>query len=227
MCGVGDSVCSEGLWSPCIINNTVPLEPPAAPLPPDAVEPLSLGKPSACAANPCDPSCQDFIDTPAGEGNAAAGIAEVSDGLTLLPAGPPPALFVAGDFTRDYDASGLCAAGSTPVWGLWSWRTKTPKDAFVSFTVKTAATAKGLASAPKDALQLSAPPLAGKPAVARLGPPDSTVGSASVDATLVNRARLRGLPFLRIVAHLAPSTDGHSAPLLNAWDLQVSCMQSE
>ncbi len=231
VCGTGDSVCSEGFWSPCVINNTVALEPPKAPAPPGGVHAYSLGKPSSCTANPCDPSCWDFLDTPVGEGNVAAGIAEDPGGLTLLSVGPPPAVFVAGDFTRDYDATGLCAPGSTPVWGLWSWRTKTPQDAFVSFTVQTAGTAKGLASAPVDALQFSSPPgpsaLAGKPARAQLGPPDTTLGAASVDATLVNRGRVRGLPFLRVVSHLAPSSDGHSAPLLIAWDLQMSCAQSE
>jgi hypothetical protein len=231
VCGTGDSVCTGGLWSPCIINNTAPLEPPKAPRPPGGVHAFSLGKPDLCAANPCDPACWDFVDTPAGEGNVDAGIAEAPDGLTLLPIGPPPAVFVAGNFTRDYDATGLCAPGSTPVWGIWSWRAKMESDAFVSFSVQTAATAAGLASAPVDALEFSNPPgpaaLAGQPAAARLGPPDTTVGAAIVDATLVARGRVRGLPFLRIVSRLAPSSDGHSAPLLNAWDLQMSCAQSE
>lgn len=232
VCGTGDSVCSDGFWSPCIINNTAPLEPPKGPRPPGGFHVDSLGKPGLCAANPCDPACWDFLDTPAGEGNAAAGIAEdPGGGLTLLPVGPPPAVYVAGLFTRDYDATGLCAPGSTPVWGLWSWRTKTKSDAFVSFSVQTAATAAGLSSAPIDALQFSNPPgpsaLAGQPAAARLGPPDTTLGSAIVDATLVGNGRVRGLPFLRVISRLAPSSNGLSAPVLVAWDLQASCAQSE
>jgi hypothetical protein len=231
VCGTGDSVCSDGFWSPCVINNTVPIEPPKAPRPPGGVHTFSLGKPDSCAANPCDPGCWDFLDTPVGEGNVDAGIAEEPSGLTLLPLGPQSPVYLAGTFTRDYDATGLCAPGSTPVWGLWSWQTKMKSDASVAFSVQTAATAAGLASAPSDALQFSSPPgpsaLAGKAAVARLGPPDTTLGAAIVDATLVGHGRIRGLPFLRVVSRLAPSSDGHFAPLLIAWDLQLSCAPSE
>lgn len=231
VCGTGYSVCSEGVWAPCVINNTVPVEPPAAPLPPGGFHAYSLGKATPCEANPCDPSCWDYLDTPAGLGSKSTGIAEVPGGLTLPPVGPSPAVFAAGSFTRDYDASGLCAAGTTPVWGLWSWRSKTAEDASIAFTVQTASTAAGLASAPVDALEFSMPPgpasLAGKAAVAQSGPPDTTTGAAIVDATLVGHGRLRGLPFLRIVSRLLPSTSGHGAPLLIAWDLQMSCAPSE
>lgn len=231
MCGTGDSVCSNGLWSPCVITSTGPINPPKAPRPPGGVHTDSLGKPAPCAANPCDPACWDYLDTPAGEGNADAGIVEESGVLTLLPAGPPPAVLVAGSFTRDYDASGLCAPGTTPVWGLWSWQTKINSNAFVAFSVQTAATAAGLATAPIDALQFTSQPgpsaLAGKAAKAQVGPPDTTVGAAIVDATLVGKGRVRGLPFLRVISRLTPSSDGKSAPLLVAWDLQVSCDPSE
>lgn len=231
VCGTGYSVCSEGLWAPCLINNTVPLEPPKAPLPPGGVHTYSLGKPTPCAANPCDPSCWDFLDTPVGVADKLAGIVEVPAGLTLAPVGPPPAVFHAGSFTRDYDASGLCAAGSTPVWGLWSWRAKTPEDALITFSVQTATTAAGLSLAPLDPLLFSMPPgpsaLAGKQATAQMGPPDTTVGAAIVDAALVAAGRVRGLPFLRVVSRLAPSSSGTSAPVLIAWDLQVSCAPSE
>lgn len=231
VCGTGYSVCSEGSWAPCLLNNTAPLDAPRARRPPGGFHPLSLGKPTPCAANPCDPSCWDFLDTPADAGDKSAGIVEGSGGLTLLPVGPPPAVFDAGIFTRDYDAVGLCAPSSTPVWGLWSWRAKTPEDASIDFTVQTAATAAELASAPVDALEFSMPPgpsaLAGTPATAQAGPPDTTLGAAIVDATLVSRGRVRGLPHLRIVSRLAPSSSGLSAPVLIAWDLQVSCAQSE
>jgi hypothetical protein len=231
MCGTGDSVCSEGLWGPCVISSTGPIGPPPGPRPPGGVHAYALGKPTPCADNPCDPSCRDFIDTPIGEGNVATGIAEAPGGLTLVPVGPPPAVFVTGTFTRDYDASGVCPPGSTPVWGLWSWSTKTPSDSYVAFAVRTAKTAAGLASAPIDALQFSSAPgpaaLAGQATKAQVGPPDTTKGAAIVDTTLVSRGRLRGLPFLRVVARLTPSSDGHSAPLLKAWDLQMSCAPSE
>ncbi len=231
VCGTGYSVCSEGFWAPCVINNTVPVDPPKAPLPPGGFHAYSLGKPTPCAANPCDPSCWDFLDTPVGVASKTTGIAEGGGGLTLSPVGPPPAVFAAGTFTRDYDASGLCAAGTTPVWGLWSWRAQTAEDSAIRFTVQTAATAAGLPSAPTDALLFTAPPgpaaLAGQPATAQLGPPDTRVGAAIVDSTLVGAGRVRGLPFLRVISRFTPSSSGYSAPVLIAWDLQVSCAPSE
>jgi len=230
VCGKGYSVCSDGAWAPCLINNTAPLVRPAK-APPDASHSLSLGEPTKCAGNPCDPSCWDFIDTPIGEGNTQAGLVADAAGITLVAGVPPQGLYVAADFVRDYDAVGLCAPGSTPVWGLWSWTAPTPDDAFITFSVQTAASAAGLPKAPLDALRFSDPPgpstLAGKPARARLGPPDTTAGAAVVDTTLAHHGRIRGLPFLRIIAHLAPSSDGKSAPVLAAWDLQVSCAPSE
>ena len=228
VCGKGYSVCSDGVWAPCLINNTAPLVRAA---PPPATRPLSLGKPTKCAGNPCDPSCWDFIDTPIGEGNASAGLVADAAGITLVASGPPPASYVAADFVRDYDAATLCAPGSTPLWGLWSWSALTPAYTSIAFSVQTAASAVDLAKAPVDALLFSDPPgpssLAGKPASAQLGPLDTTAGAAVVDTTLGHQGRIRGLPFLRIIARLAPSSDGKSAPLLAAWDLQVSCAPSE
>jgi hypothetical protein len=230
VCGKGYSVCSDGVWAPCVINNTAPLVRPA-PSPPGASHPLSHGKPTKCVGNPCDPSCWDFIDTPIGEDKNNTGIFVDAAGITLVAGGPPPALYAAADFVRDYDAVGLCAPGSTPLWGLWSWKAPTPAGTSITFSVQTAASAAELSKAPVDALLFSDPPgpssLAGKPASARLGPPDTTAGSAVVDTTLVSQGRIRGLPFLRITAHLAPSSDGKSAPVLAAWHLQMSCAASE
>ncbi len=230
VCGKGYSVCSGGVWAPCVINNTAPLVRPA-PASSGGSRPLSHGKPMKCVGNPCDPSCWDFIDTPIGEGNENAGLFADAAGVTLVAGGAPSGLYAAADFVRDYDAVGLCAPGSTPLWGLWSWKAPTPADASITFSVQTAESAAELSKAPVDALLFSDPPgpssLAGKPASARLGPPDTTAGSAVVDTTLGSRGRTRGLPFLRIIAHLAPSSDGKSAPVLAAWDLQMSCAASE
>jgi hypothetical protein len=240
VCGKGYSVCSDAVWQPCVINNTAPLvrpastpepEPEPEPEPPGASHPLLLGKPTRCASNPCDPSCWDFHDTPVGEGNTAAGLFADDAGITLVASAAPPALYAAADFVREYDAVGICGPGTRPLWGLWSWKALTPDSAFIAFSVQTAASAAELSKAPVDALVFSNPPgpsaLLGKPAVARRGPPDTTAGAAVVDTTLAKQGRTSGLPFLRLIAHLAPSSDGKSAPLLAAWDLQVSCAPSE
>jgi hypothetical protein len=85
VCGLGYSVCTEGTYAPCIINNTITL----APAPPDAGDlgpgnhPASLGGLGPCVNNPCDPTCQHFADTPTGLSSGDAGILATDAGLTL------------------------------------------------------------------------------------------------------------------------------------------------
>ncbi|MCC6522927.1 MAG: hypothetical protein IT373_09720 [Polyangiaceae bacterium] len=137
-----------------------------------------------------------------------------------------------GYFVRDYDATGLCQDGKRPVWLLWSWSTSTPPDTKIDFTIQTATTAAGLAAAPADSLVFSNPPgpvaLTGQAAVAHAagvpaGSPDTMLGSASVNNTLMLNNRPTNNEFLRVTVHLAPSTDKQIAPTLQAWDLQLDC----
>ncbi|APR79980.1 Cell division protein FtsH [Minicystis rosea] len=144
------------------------------------------------------------------------------------PPPPPPALYGDGYFVRDYDMTGVCPADSVPFWGLWSWNSVTPSDSKISFSVQTADTAAGLATAPMDDLLFSNPPgptaLAGTSVVAKTGSPSTNAGSAVVDSTLLAKSRSRIKNFLRVTSHLIPSTDNLSAPVLSAWNLQVSCV---
>ncbi len=144
---------------------------------------------------------------------------------------PPPQTYAEGTFVRDFDASTVCPLGSNPVWGLWSWAAVTPSDTSITFSVQTADTVAGLGTAPVDALQFSNPPgpaaLAGQPAVAKAGLPNTSAGSAVVNSTLFAKNRPRNLPFVRVTSRLKPSTDKLSAPTLSAWDLQVSCLPDE
>ena len=144
------------------------------------------------------------------------------------PPPPPPALYADGTFVRDYDATGLCPADSVPYWGLWSWNSVTPSDSSISFTVQTADTAAGLATAPSDTLLFSNPPgpaaLVNQPVVARAGSPNTTAGSAVVDETLRINGRGRAKNFLRVTSRLKTSTDKLQAPTLSAWNLQMSCI---
>ena len=78
VCGKGVSVCDQGVWGTCVIDNAVTLVPN---LPP-GYYPEGLGTGSTCANNPCDPSCIDFMDTPTGLSDA--GISATDAGITLL-----------------------------------------------------------------------------------------------------------------------------------------------
>lgn len=85
VCGPGYSTCTEGAYSDCIINNTITLGAPQAPAPePGGFHATSLAVPVKCAANPCDPSCMSFPDTPDGLGSVDAGLAASDAGLTLI-----------------------------------------------------------------------------------------------------------------------------------------------
>jgi hypothetical protein len=151
--------------------------------------------------------------------------------VTKKPAVVVPPTYSDGYFVRDYDASKICPVGTAPVWGLWSWNSVTPSTSSISFSAQLAASSAGLASAPVDALVFSEPPgpaaLAGQAAVAKAGSPSTNAGSVIVDTTLLLKGRIHNLPYLRITSHLTPSSDKLSAPVLSAWDLQVSCLPSE
>jgi hypothetical protein len=134
-----------------------------------------------------------------------------------------------GYFVRDYVAN--CPSGTAPYWQLWSWDTATPGNSFVDFTVQTATTEAGLASAPADALRYSLPPgpaaLVSQVVKAQVGPPNTQVGAASVDNTLQLNGRPRHNNYLRVTTHLAPTSDKTQTSLLKLWNMQVDCIPSE
>ncbi len=138
---------------------------------------------------------------------------------------------MASSFTRDYDASDICADDQVPVWTLWSWSTSTPSDSRVEFYVSTADSAAELDTAPEDPLVFSDPPgpssLAGDNAVAQAGSPDTQTGTAIVHDTLVANGRDPAKNFVRIRSYLVPSSDGLSAPVLQNWNLQLGCAEAE
>lgn len=81
VCGKGFSVCTDGEWDDCILNNAVTLVPDA---PPGYYQTETLGQGTSCVNNPCDPDCIDFVDTPAGQADAGTGLKESDGGLTLV-----------------------------------------------------------------------------------------------------------------------------------------------
>jgi N-acetylneuraminic acid mutarotase len=141
--------------------------------------------------------------------------------------------YTTGSFVRDYPSS--CPSGTEPVWSLWSWNATTPSNSHIDFTVQTATTAEGLASAPSDPLLFSNPPgpasLVGSPASARAanqvaGTPDTHLGAADVDNTFVVNGRPRHNAYVRITSSLVPSSDLTQTALLSSWNLQMDCIQS-
>jgi hypothetical protein len=88
------------------------------------------------------------------------------------------------------------------------------------------------------ALQWSNPPgvpaglTAGQPASAHAvaqpaGTPDTELGSASPDATLLADKLSQNNYYLRVTAHLAPSSDLLSTPVLSSWDMQIDCVDNQ
>ena len=140
---------------------------------------------------------------------------------------PAPTTFTEGSFLRDYDLSTECSVDETAVWSLWSWSAETPGDSRVEFYVQTALTKAGLDNAPRTPLLFGSSPgpsqLAGAPAVARAGTPDTQTGAALVDEALSEGGLPQNLPSTRITALLIPTTDNLSAPTLKTWNLQASC----
>lgn len=79
-CRDGVETCSNGAFGPCEGPTRAIAAPPAgepAPAAPGAPTPLSLSAPAPCLDNPCDPSCQVFVEDP-----GAAGV-------TIPPVAPP------------------------------------------------------------------------------------------------------------------------------------------
>jgi hypothetical protein len=79
VCGDGVSTCDGNVWGECIINGAVTIKSTTS-----LLRPMSLGAPSACAANPCDPKCQTFTDTTTGLSLASdTGVVATASGVTL------------------------------------------------------------------------------------------------------------------------------------------------
>jgi hypothetical protein len=101
--------------------------------------------------------------------------------------------------------------------------------------VAVAPTQAGLDSAPHDPLLFSVSPgpagLVGQPIGVNRGlsqgSPNTQLGAAIIDATLAAQMRPRDSRFLRMRAHLLPSSDSKQTPKLINWNLQISCQPAE
>jgi hypothetical protein len=149
-----------------------------------------------------------------------------------------PTTYSPASFVRDYDASTLCTAGQHPVWRQYSWGAITPKDSHIDFSIATATSMLGLASATTHPLGWSNPPgipaglAAGQPSSAHAinqpsGTPDTELGGASPDMTLLANKLQQNNYYLRVVARLVPSSDMFSTPVLSTWDMQIDCADNQ
>lgn len=136
-----------------------------------------------------------------------------------------PATYTDGYFTRDYDASTLCQSGYAPVWRLYSWTASTPLDSHIDFTIQTASTSATLSSAPQENLLFDTtwPMTLQNTQVIAKTANGTTAGSTSPDYSLQKANQVENYNYLRVTAHLVPSSNKLSAPTLMSWDMQVDC----
>jgi len=132
----------------------------------------------------------------------------------LTPDYVPPAspTYTALTVTRDYAAT--CPLGSRAVWHYFDWKTITPGDSKISFTVQTGDTTAKLTA-------MTALPLA-----TVLGASVTSFAGADVAAVL----KTAGVPHggqLRVTITLTPSTGGALAPTLVDWQQAYSCVPME
>lgn len=81
-CGFGESVCSDGVWGECIINNTSLVQKPSAGA-------MNLGSAQSCVGNVCDPYCKEFNDDPSGVDPGPGGVVIGPGGVTVPGAACP------------------------------------------------------------------------------------------------------------------------------------------
>jgi regulation of enolase protein 1 (concanavalin A-like superfamily) len=84
-CSVGKTTCQNGVWSACIGDRIATKRSVAGPL-----HTQDLGNSAACSANPCDPYCSVFVDTPVGIDAGSYFVANDA-GLSPLPIQNPDA----------------------------------------------------------------------------------------------------------------------------------------
>jgi hypothetical protein len=81
ICGQGESVCQSGIWSECVINNTLSL-PVAQSHSAPGVSAQGLGQPSGCT-DPCNPYCKTWNDTPTDLDDPDGDTSITDQGVTL------------------------------------------------------------------------------------------------------------------------------------------------
>jgi len=127
---------------------------------------------------------------------------------------PTPPKYAPVTVSRDYTAS--CPIGSRPTWHFFDWKTETPSDSNIVFTVQTGDTTAEVTAMP--ALPLAT--VSGAPITTWTGADVATV-LAAASPPVPN-----GL-ILRVNITLNPSTDKYQAPTLVDWRQAFTCVPVE
>jgi hypothetical protein len=125
-----------------------------------------------------------------------------------------PPTFTEADFTRDYAAD--CADEALPDWELFSYHLTTGGDSRLEFSVQTANTSAGLASAPVIDLGQSL-----NTVVSPADPEYKDVGAA-FDAIMSN-----GRKYVRVTVTFVPSSNSLTAPVLHDWEMRYTCQDAQ
>jgi len=224
-CSSGKMICRGATWGACVPDGKA-TETISIPL-----HSLGIGRATPCTANPCDPYCRQYADTPDETLSTSGGLVGTDAGLTLERGDSGKAPRADAWFVRDYDTTDVCTNGAVPHWSFFAWNASTPGDSRIDFDIAVAPTVADLATAPVDPLQFSDPPgpaaLAGQSIAARSGTPDTQTGGTVVDWTLQANRRLRTSKAMRLRAHLFASPDLTALPVFLLWNQSISCQPAE
>jgi hypothetical protein len=127
---------------------------------------------------------------------------------------PVPWIYVSGEFVRDFVTE--CPRTQYPVWRELECKADVPAGTGIDFSVTSAETEAGLATAPAPVLALTAVP----------EDPSAWQVSQPVDQVLKQGGVTPG-PYLRITVRLWPSADAQSAPTLRDWRQLYDCLDAE
>jgi hypothetical protein len=123
-------------------------------------------------------------------------------------------------FQVDYQAT--CPNTQKVVWRFFDWKVIAPSDSKILFKAQTGDLQTDLAAAPFASLGTASVALA--TAVPAPPPPVSWIGSdVSVRLALIPSISKQ---WLRVTMTMNPSTDGYSAPTLNAWRQLYDCVDN-
>ncbi len=115
--------------------------------------------------------------------------------------------------SRDYVAT--CPAGSRPIWHFFDWKTITPGDSSIAFSVQTGDNAAAVAAMTPRALATVT------------GAPITTWTGSDVAVVLDAAPKVNHGTQLRVNITLTPTSTGTTAPTLVDWRQSYSCVATE
>ena len=133
-------------------------------------------------------------------------------------------------YTRDFDGDAGCPTGSTalPVWRDLRWTATLPAGTSIGWTVRSATTLAGLATAGPSTFTTPSEVCITRPAPWRATfTTPSEVSPVMLQARLMGSGQPTNARYLRVSATLNPSAAGDVAPTLTNMEVTWSCLPSE